>query len=197
MPELMTPTRATLDDLLKVKEKAELINGRIVRYMATGHLPNLIAGRIFRMLAEFVEQYLHGSAYTDNISFAVDELPSGRESFSPDVSYYDGPLPENLMRFIEGPPTFAVEVRSEGDYTSIAEREQLAKRTDYFAAGTKAVWDVDPLAQKIRLYVNDASRPLATFVIGEHAVAEPAVPGWKVDMTKLFVGIIPDSMSTK
>ena len=45
-------------------------------------------------------------AYTDNMGFAVPELSSGRQSFSPDVSYYLGPLPFNPMRFVEGPPTF-------------------------------------------------------------------------------------------
>ena len=39
------------------------------------------------------------------------------------------------MRFIEGPPTLAVEVRSENDYGDAAEREMAAKRADYFAAG--------------------------------------------------------------
>lgn len=186
MPTLATPPRATLDDLLKVKEKAELINGRIVRYMATGFLPNRIAGSIFRELAAFVEEYLQGYVCTDNIGFVVDELPSGRESFSPDVSYYDGPLPENLMRFIEGAPTFAVEVRSEGDYSPTAEREMTAKRVDYFAAGTKAVWDVDPMQQLIRLYVNAAELPATTFRPGEYAHAEPAVMGWKLDVARLF-----------
>lgn len=186
MPTMMTPPRATLDDLLKVKEKAELINGRIVRYMATGFLPNRIAGSIFRELAAFVEEYLQGYVFTDNIGFAIDELPSGRESFAPDAAYYDGPLPENLMRFIEGAPTFAVEVRSEGDYSLAAEREMTAKRVDYFAAGTKAVWDVDPIQQLIRLFVDDAEAPVATFRVGDQAHAEPAVPGWKLDVARLF-----------
>ncbi len=53
------------------------------------------------------------------------------------------------MRFIEGPPTFAVEVRSENAYTPAAEIEIAAKRADYFAAGTLVVWDVDPIAETI------------------------------------------------
>ena len=48
------------------------------------------------------------------------------------------------MRFVAGPPTFAVEVRSENDYGPSAEREMAAKRADYFEAGTRVVWDVDP-----------------------------------------------------
>ncbi len=39
--------RATLDDLLRIEGKAELVGGRIVEQMPTGHLPNRIAGRIF------------------------------------------------------------------------------------------------------------------------------------------------------
>ncbi len=39
---------ATLDDLYRVEGKAELIGGRIVPIMPTGHRPNLVAGRIFR-----------------------------------------------------------------------------------------------------------------------------------------------------
>src|SRR5258708_4423487 len=102
--------RATITDLLKVEGKAELINGRIVQYMATGHRPNVVAGRIFRKLADFADTHGRGNAYTDNMGFAVPELPSGRESFSPDVSYYSGPLPKNPMRFVDGAPDFAVEV---------------------------------------------------------------------------------------
>lgn len=40
----VSPTRrATLDDLAKVVGKAELINGTIVHYMATGDEPNRAA----------------------------------------------------------------------------------------------------------------------------------------------------------
>ena len=56
------------------------------------------------------------------------------------------------MRFIEGAPTFAVEVRSDNDYGAAAEAEMAAKRADYFEAGTQIVWDVDPIAETIRVY---------------------------------------------
>src|SRR3989442_1741661 len=46
------------------------------------------------------------------------------------------------MGFIQGPPTFAVEVRSESDYGPAADAQVGAKRADYFLAGTLVVWDV-------------------------------------------------------
>src|SRR5579872_3898868 len=128
-------TRATVDDLYRTPGKAELIGGRIVPLLATGRRPNRVAFAIARSLDNYARARGVGEAYTDNMGFTVPELPSGRESFSPDASYYSGPLPKNDMSFIEGPPTFAAEVRSETDYGDKAEADMAAKRADYFAAG--------------------------------------------------------------
>jgi Uma2 family endonuclease len=147
-----------------------------------GYKPNMVAGKIFRKLADFSEVTGKGKSFTDNMGFAVPELSSGRESFCPDAAFYDGKLPANLMRFIEGPPTLAVEVRSENDDKT----EMAEKRTDYFEAGTKVVWDVDPEAEVIHKYVpSDPSKPV-TFSRGQTADAEPAVPGWKLDVDWIF-----------
>ena len=181
--------RATIDDLYHVDGKAELIDGRIVHLMATGFLPNIVAGRIYRRLADFLDVLGRGYALTDNMGFAVAELSSGRESFSPDVAFYDGPLPNNRMRFIAGPPTFAVEVRSEHDYGPAADREYDAKRLDYFEAGTLVVWDVDPIAEVIRSYRRDAPDAPIPFARGQAADAEPAVPGWRMDVDALFPAV--------
>jgi Uma2 family endonuclease len=155
--------------------------------MATGIRPNEVAGNIYASLRLYVVQAKQGKAFTDNIGFAIPELPSGRESFSPDASYYNGPLPTNLMRFVEGPPTLAVEVRSENDYTPSAEVEIAAKRADYFAAGTAVVWDVDPVAETVTYYRSAAPDQPVLFRRGGVADAEPAVPGWRMDVAEIFV----------
>ena len=134
---------ATLEDLLRVEGKAELIGGRIVRMMSTGILPNRAASRILVSLLAYTDRTRCGQSFSDNMGFSVRMLKSTRQSFSPDVSFYSGPLPENEMRFVEGPPTFAVEVRSECDYRPGAQVEMASKRADYFEAGTLVVWDVD------------------------------------------------------
>ena len=59
---LPTTRPATLDDLAKVDGKAELIDGRIVRQIATGHLPNRVASRIFRGLDDHAEATGQGVA---------------------------------------------------------------------------------------------------------------------------------------
>jgi Uma2 family endonuclease len=180
------PPRATIDDLYKIDGKAELINGRIVHFMPTGRLPNRAAGKIYRRLADFAEQAGVGEAYSDGIGFTVPELPSGRESFGPNAAYYVGPLPANGMRFIEGPPTFAVVVRSENDYGPAAEREMAAKRADYFQAGTLVVWDVDPKAETVTCYRHDRPGQPVVFRRGQTADAEPAAPGWRIAVDDVF-----------
>lgn len=178
---------ATLDDLYRVEGKAELIGGRIVHPMASGHRPTKVAMRIGFSLDEFARKTGRGEAYTDGIGFAIrPPLSSGRESFSPDASYYVGPLPQNEMRFVEGAPIFAVEVRSEDDYGPAAERDMAAKRADYFEAGTQVVWDVDPEARTIAAYRADVPDRPAVFAAGQTATAEPAVPGWQLSVDELF-----------
>ena len=102
------------------------------------------------------------------------------------ASFFAGLRPKNRMRFIEGPPTFAVEVRSENDYGDAAKEELAAKRLDYFLAGTLVVWDVDPLAETIAVYRPDAPDRPTVFRRSDVADAEPAVPGWRLLVDEAF-----------
>ena len=182
---IASKVRATADDLMNYDGNAELIGGEIVPLMSTGHTPSQVAGRIYRRLADFVDDRLAGFVYTDGMGFLVPELASGRESFSPDVSYYLGAPPKNRADFVSNPPTFAVEVRSKGDRGPASEREIAAKRADYFEAGTQVVWDVDYENERIDVYRgSEASK--TTFRRGEIADAEPAVPGWRVAVDAIF-----------
>jgi Uma2 family endonuclease len=91
------------------------------------------------------------------------------------------------MRFLEGAPAFAVEVRSERDYGRRAEREMDHKRKDYFAAGTLCVWDVDMLGQDvIKAYFASDPLNLVCFRRGDRAHAGDAVSGWSILVDRLF-----------
>ena len=175
---------ATLADLLLVEGKAEIVNGRIVSEMPTGDEPGYAAAEIFVSIREYARREQKGKAVTDNSGFLVD-LPN-RKSFSPDAAYYTG-LPGG-HGFYPDQPDFAVEVRSENDYSPRAERAMEQKRADYFAAGTLVVWDVALLHDDVvRVYRNGvADVPAATYKRGEIAEAEPAVPGWTMPVDGLF-----------
>jgi Uma2 family endonuclease len=189
MSTTITPP-ATLDDLAQVHGRAELINGRIVHLMPSGVLHARVSRRVLRALDDRAAASGAGEAFGDNLAYAfrppLPPLPSGRRSLSPDASYYNGPLPANLSKFIDGPPTFAVEVRSEGDYGPAKDSEYEDKRKDYFFAGTQVVWDVDPLAETITAYkLSDPTTPVV-FRRGDTADAEPALPGWRLKVADIF-----------
>ena len=176
---------ATLEDLVGYAGKAELINGRLFPLMPTGDIPSQAALELALSLKLYLRAVgLPGIAVGDNAGFQA-ALPH-RKSFSPDAAYYTGPRAG--MGFFPEPPVFAVEVRSEGDYGPSAEEQMEAKRADYFAAGTLVVWDVDLLSETVikKFAAPDAHTPVATFNRNQIAEAEPAVPGWTLDVVALF-----------
>lgn len=182
---MSTKTKATIEDLYNIpgNGKAEIINGEVVLIIPTGGAPGRASGNVFFSLRSREKMIGGGYAFADNVGFIVD-LPN-RQSFSPDTAWYTGQL--EGMKFLNGAPAFAVEVRSENDYGRAAERQLAEKRRDYFAAGTLVVWDVDLLSDDvIRVYrFTDPETP-RIYKRGDIAEAEPAVPGWTMPVEELF-----------
>ena len=165
---------ATVEDLYRVDGKAEIVGGELRLMTPAGGPHGYAVLEVAASLREYERQTRRGYALADNVGFIVN-LPN-RRSFSPDVAFWTGgPL---TGKFIEGAPVFAVEVRSEDDYGPATERAMAEKRTDYFAAGTLVVWDVDVLKEQV-VSVYRASDPTVPTVYrrGELAEAEPSLPG--------------------
>jgi Uma2 family endonuclease len=182
---MATKPSATIEDLYRVAEngKAEIVDGKLVLMSPAGFLPSEAATVIAASLLAYQRQQGGGRAVGDNAGFLVD-LPH-RKSFSPDAAWYTGPV--EGLKFAEGAPAFAAEVRSEGDYGPRAEEKLAAKRADYFAAGTQVVWDVDLLSEEVvRVYRATAPASPTLYRRGEIAEAEPAVPGWRMPVDEMF-----------
>src|SRR5215213_303820 len=180
---MSTKVEATIEDLYKVEGKAELVNGEIILMSPTGYLPHYAGDEIVSSLREYSRSRKIGHVVSDNAAFVVN-LPH-RKSFSPDAAFHVGANPG--MKFFDGAPVFAVEVRSEGDYGPRAERQMATKRADYFAAGTQVVWDVDLLSDDVvRVYRASEPSKATIYRRREIAEAEPAVPGWTMAVEDLF-----------
>ena len=186
-PPLFAAPEATVEDLYSVPDnaKAEIVNGKLMLMPPTGIEPGYAGDEIFVSLREYARRTGRGRAVGDNKGFLVD-LPH-RKSFSPDAAYYLGkPIG---MKFYEGAPVFAVEVRSENDDGPAAEREMAAKRADYFACGTHIVWDVDSQGDEsgklIRVYRTSDPEHATLYRSGDIAEAEPALPGWQFPVDTL------------
>jgi Uma2 family endonuclease len=183
---MRTSAKATIEDLYKVPDKAELVDGEIILMSPTGYSPNRAGTNILYSLTQYERQTGTGQAFSDGAGFIMD--PTRRKVFSPDVAFHKGPASKGVnMRFIEGAPIFAVEIRSENDYGSAAELKMAAKRADYFAAGTQVVWDVDLQSESVvRSYRSDEPNHPTIYRRGDTATAEPALPGWMMPVDDLF-----------
>lgn len=182
---MVTKTQVTLDDLYAVPEngKAEIVDGELAFMSPTGFLPGRAGGEIYSSLRAYERRMKNGYALPDNVGFIVN-LPN-RRSLSPDAAFFMGNV--TGMQFLEGAPVFAAEVRSANDYGDSAEQEMAAKRSDYFAAGTLVVWDVDLLDEDvIKVYRHDNPEQPTAYRRGEIAEAEPALPGWTMAVDDLF-----------
>ncbi len=148
-----------------------------------GEAPGIPGGEIFTHLRDYARAQQRGRAFPDGVGFRVN-IPN-RESFSPDSAYHIGP--RTGMRFAEGAPVFAAEVRSANDDGPAAELAVAAKRADYVACATLVVWDIDLLSDEVvKVYrASDPENP-TIYRWGEHAEAEPAVPGWRMPVDELF-----------
>ena len=181
MKILKLPRPATVQDLLCLDEKAEIVHGEIVVMGGNGLRTNRPAALIWLSLYQYELACGGGHAVADKGVFVVG-LPH-RISFSPDAAWFTGSVTDPCF---QGAPALAIEIRSAGDYGLRAERTMAAKRADYFAAGTAVVWDVDVLRGRlIRVYRPDDAEP-AVYRTGNVAEAEPAVPGWRFAVDEMF-----------
>ncbi len=168
-----------IKQLQLVEGKAEIVNGRIVRMSPASDWHGRAGLRIATSLLYYSD--IHGGiAQGDGTGFLAD-LPN-RGSFTPDAAYYTGPPGE--MKLCPEAPDFAVEIRSIDDYGPAAETRLAEKRADYFAAGTKVVWDVDIHRENlVRVHRSTDPENPTTYRLGDVAEAEPAVPGWTIKVS--------------
>jgi Uma2 family endonuclease len=180
------PGQATEADVLELREAHrrlfELIDGVLVEKavgVQESYVATLLAGLLARFLAEHDLGFLLGAdgmarlapglVRIPDVSFVTWERLGGR-------SVPEGP-------FLTVAPDLAVEVLS----PSNTDREMATKLADYFAAGVRLVWLVDP-----------ASRTVAVLEgLGRAAVLDEAgtleggaiLPGFAVPVARLFEGL--------
>lgn len=174
---------ATVADLHYIEGKAEIVDGRLVVIAPAGFSAARAGGAILSGLMDYSDEHGGGRAFGSTLAYLVD-LPH-RRSLCPDASWYTGPSAG--AGFPPVAPLFAAEIRDDANYGEAYEDHFTAKRADYFAAGTKVVWDVDVLREElIRVYRADDPANPTIYRRGEVAEAEPAVPGWRFPVEELF-----------
>ena len=177
------PGSATEKDVLEIhareKRLCELVDGVLVE-KPMGYYES----RLAMLLGHFIQAFL------DQHDLGIVAGPDGMLRLAaglvriPDVSFVSWtrlpgrriprqPIPDLV-------PDLAVEVLSPGN----TEREMARKLDEYFAAGVRLVWFVDPSARTVVVYTS----PGESVVLGANDVLEgvPVLPGFSLAVNKLI-----------
>ena len=157
---------------------AELVGGQVVELTPPGIRHGVLALRVGQRLNEHVVGGDLGLVTVDAGFVLSTDPPTVR---GPDVAVVLHPrVPSPLpVAFFPGPPDLAVEVLSPDDRPA----EVAAKVSDYFRAGTGAVWVIDPQHQTLTAHTG---RGAATYRREETLRGEPPLPEFELRLAELF-----------
>jgi Uma2 family endonuclease len=180
------PGRATEKDVLRLLDREnrlyELVDGYLVEKVM-GFMESAVAMALGRWLTPFVEQHdlgiVAGADGTLRLMPKLVRIPD--VSFIswaqlPNHEYPSDPIPSLY-------PDLAVEVLSEGN----TDEEMERKLKEYFLAGTRLVWLVDPATRTVRVY----SSPDDPVTLTERDTLDggDVLPGFALPLKDLFARV--------
>lgn len=178
-----TPGTATKQDVIDIeraeKKLCELIDGVLVE-KTVGFEESFLAADLIQILGPFVKAHDLGIIAGEG---GTVELFPGQVRI-PDVAFYSwAKLPgrKRPKKPIPGlVPDLAIEVLSKSN----SRREMFAKRKDYFFAGVRLVWYVDPKRRTVDAYTGvDAVEHLTA---ADTLPGGDVLPGFAVPVAELF-----------
>jgi Uma2 family endonuclease len=180
------PGTATEQDVLDVQARTdrlcELVDGVLVE-KAMGFRESFLAITLSAILWGFVQPRKLGVVTGAD---GMMRLASGLVRI-PDVAFVSWErLPGRRIPHEPIPhlaPDLAVEVLSPGNTPA----EMARKRQEYFAAGVRLVWIVDPVARTVTAYT--VPEQFTVFSEEQTLAGEPVLPGFTLPLQQLFAAL--------
>ena len=134
-----------------------------------------------RQLANWAEHDGTGVAFDSSVGFV---LPNGALR-SPDAAWvrrerWEALSPQQRERFVPLCPDFVVELRSPTDRLASLQR----RLRELVRNGARLGWLIDPRHRTVHIYQPDA--PVQTLVSPSIITADPVLPGFSVDLERLW-----------
>jgi Uma2 family endonuclease len=175
--------QATVDDVCEVAEKeqrlCELVEGILVE-KPRGYTESLLAGHLLFLLKSYVSPRKLGHV----------TAPDGTLRLTPnlvripDIAFISWDrLPGRSRpteRFPQIVPDLAVEVLSESNTPG----EMAVKRGEYFTAGVRLVWEIDPEARTVTVYTSPTQS--TTLTAADTLDGGAVLPGFTLPLADLF-----------
>jgi len=177
------PGRATEADVIRLDAKedriCELIDGTLVE-KPMGYLESQIAIRIAYLLSAFIVPrklgFITGEAGMMRILKGRVRIPD--VAFVSAARFPDGKSPRGPIPAIA--PDLAVEVLSESN----TRMEMSIKLQEYFTAGTRLVWYVDPKSKSVDVYT--AADRMETLAGDAILTGGDVLPGFQTPVSAIF-----------
>jgi Uma2 family endonuclease len=173
-------TEADVIDIYRREKRLyELCDGLLVE-KAMGFYESVVAVVLIRHLSNYVREHRAGIVVGADgmirLSPGLIRIPD--VSFIPTRRLIDGRTPHDAIAGIV--PDLAIEVLS----PSNTDREMEQKRRQYFAAGVRAVWEVDPVRRAVDIY--SAFDQMTRIDVDGIVDGGEVLPGFQLRVAELF-----------
>ena len=160
--------------------RCELVRGELIMMSPAGFRHGRIAAKLAHLLLGHVEKHHLGVILGAETGFILARNPDTVRA--PDVAFVKAQRAKEAPQrgFFPAAPDLAVEVLSPDDSAG----EVLAKVRDWLAAGTIAVWIVDPEHQTVA--VHQADGPVVTYEASDELPGADPLPDFQVKVKAIF-----------
>jgi Uma2 family endonuclease len=181
----MTLQTFTAEELFKMPKdgfRYELVKGELRKMSPAGSEHGAIIVKVTIRLGQHVESNKLGVCFGAETGFKIATDPDTVRA--PDVAFVSREhIPESgiTKKFWPGAPDLAVEVLSPGDsYEEVDE-----KVGDWLAAGTRAVWVVNPRKRSVTVY--HSTKDVERLSESDELDGGDVVPGFRCKVSEIFV----------
>jgi Uma2 family endonuclease len=174
----------TADELLLMPDdgfRYELVKGELKRMSPIGDEHGEVTMRLASPLYQYVTLKNLGKVYAAETGFKLESDPDTVRA--PDIAFVGIERIQaagRIQGYRGGAPDLAVEVLSPGN----TKREMAEKIKDYFAAGARSVWLVNPKLKTVIIY--HSAKDSITLTDKDTLEGGEVVPGFKISVAEIF-----------
>lgn len=190
--------RMTVDEFERIAPlldgPSELVDGRLRLMSPAGFMHGVLANRLGAALGRYVEDHPEaGEVVGAKTGFRIGNPRHPVQA--PDAAFVTAervPVStgegrsDPALRFMQGPPDLAVQVRSPDD--AVEEMQEKARR--WLAAGCREVWLVDGLRNTVEVFRQGAAPSLLQ--VSDTLTSPQLLPGLEIELTRLFSAVGED-----
>ncbi|NLS95061.1 MAG: Uma2 family endonuclease [Planctomycetaceae bacterium] len=178
-----TCTITTAEQLLNAPSdlgRCELVRGELVMMSPAKGRHGVVVVNIVHALHSFLKASRLGQVFDSSTGFLLSRDPDTVRS--PDISFLNAERlkGQDLDAFLEGAPDLAVEVLSPSNTAA----EMRDKMNEYFNAGCRVVWIVDPQHRSVVVHRPNAGP--AILAEGDTLTEEELLPGFSLVVKEIF-----------